>query len=107
MKNYILDNVEIITESGCWIWMLYCAKKGYGSASLPSVKNVIGAHRVSYFIFKGDIPDGMYVLHRCDVPSCCNPSHLWLGSNKDNMQDKCSKGRHRNRYTGKLINSTI
>jgi len=55
------------------------------------------AHRVAWTVTNGLIPKKMNVLHHCDVPSCCNPAHLFLGSQKDNVQDMMSKGRHGSR----------
>ena len=52
------------------------------------------AHRYSWEIHKGPIPDGLFVLHRCDVPACVNPSHLFLGNNQENVDDMMNKGRH-------------
>lgn len=52
------------------------------------------AHRISYVLNCGDIPEGMFVLHRCDIPQCIKPEHLFLGTAKDNSQDMSRKGRH-------------
>ncbi len=65
---------------------------GYGGFGLHGQKR--GAHRLSYEWANGPIPKGMYVLHKCDVPRCVNPSHLFLGTAKDNAQDMVSKGRN-------------
>ena len=69
-------------------------KMGYGGITEDQGSQVsVGAHRVSWKLHKGDIPDGLYVLHQCDVPSCVNPEHLFLGTAKDNAQDAVEKNR--------------
>ena len=80
-----------ITECGCWIWMNSLAGNGYGTIK-TGVKSE-RAHRVSWQLHKGDIPQDMHVLHRCDVPCCVNPDHLWLGTHAQNMLDRDDKGR--------------
>lgn len=87
----IESKVERLTECGCWVWMGAITSRGYGQLQKNNKK--IYAHRASYMAFKGDIPDGMYVCHTCDNVSCVNPDHLFLGSQKDNMQDMKNKGR--------------
>ena len=79
------------TETGCIQWTGSKDKKGYGRYSGAS-KEVL-AHRLAYIMHYGRIPDGLHVLHRCDNPSCCNPQHLFVGTNSDNVADKIAKGR--------------
>ncbi len=81
-------------ETGCWDWTASCAGKGYGQIKIPGTRKQDYAHRVSYRINIGEIPEGKYVLHRCDNPKCVNPAHLFLGNAKDNAQDMRDKGRH-------------
>lgn len=80
------------TESGCWEWAFACKdKSGYGQTWWNgSLKR---AHRVSWELHNGPISRGLWVLHRCDNPSCVNPDHLFLGTHQDNMDDKNNKGR--------------
>ena len=65
------------------------SKDGYGTIS------GIKAHRFAWILFVGNIPNGMFVCHKCDNPACCNPSHLFLGNAKDNGRDMSQKGRGR------------
>lgn len=77
----------------CWLWLGGTTDRGYGffSARYPSIK--IGAHKFAYLITRGVIPHKIIVCHECDTPRCVRPSHLFLGTYVDNMQDARSKGR--------------
>lgn len=76
----------------CWMWKNYKDKDGYGQYSVKSYP--IQAHRFSWIHFNGEIPDGLCILHKCDTPACVNPTHLFLGTKRDNAKDMASKQRN-------------
>ena len=78
-------------DKGCWLWVGALNSDGYGSLRMG--KKDGKAHRVSWLVNCGPIPDGLHVLHHCDVPACVRWDHLWLGTHLDNMRDKEAKGR--------------
>lgn len=79
----------------CWEWRGSKDRNGYGHLVGPSGR-IEKAHRVSWQLAHGAIPEGLYVLHRCDNRACVNPNHLWLGTYRDNRLDCVAKGRHAN-----------
>lgn len=102
MKSIALNEKEIArfwnkvktgNKDVCWEWMAARNEKGYGIINIR-YKTVI-ATRVVWTIVNGEIPDGIFVLHKCDNPPCCNPEHLFLGTIRDNAIDMASKGRSR------------
>ena len=80
-----------VTPSGCRIWMGSVNENGYGTVCINQKK--YKSHRVAWMFEYGEIPKGFLVLHQCDVPSCVNPNHLFLGNQRDNMRDMARKGR--------------
>lgn len=78
-------------NTGCWLWDRAATPGGYGHFSLEGRPE--SAHRASWRIYRGPIPTGLFVCHRCDTPSCVNPDHLFLGTGSDNIRDRHSKGR--------------
>lgn len=91
---------KVNKTSNCWLWTGVTRGMGYGMVALRRVDGKQPremAHRLSWQLANGPIPDGLLVLHRCDVPACVNPEHLFLGTTKDNAQDALRKGRLRPR----------
>ena len=88
----LMANVEMIPFAGCWLWTGAIKKDGYGAFQV-GWREQERTHRVAWQVFRGPIPSEQLVLHRCDVRSCVNPEHLFLGTNDDNMADMVAKGR--------------
>lgn len=93
VEEKLWDNIDTSKgDNACWEWQGTRNSGGYGT--LSGNENGLLAHRVAYEILVGEIPKGMFVCHKCDNPPCCNPSHLFLGTPKDNIRDMIDKGRH-------------
>ena len=88
---YFWERVEKLGDDDCWIWGGVKDQHGYGRVHFMT--NKIKAHRVSYEMRFGPIPDGNIIRHKCDNPSCVNPNHLEPGTQKDNAVDMSKRGR--------------
>jgi hypothetical protein len=89
LPDSFINKVEV--TDGCWLWKASKNRKRYGQFQLKRKQML--AHRFVWMCFYGSIPETMQVCHKCDNPSCVNPSHLFLGTNRDNVRDRNAKGR--------------
>lgn len=92
------SKTEVTWPSKCWNWR--GPKYHFGHGVFAFRRKPARAHRISWIIANGEIPEGQLVLHKCDNPACVNPNHLYLGSSKDNNRDMVNRGRQ---YTRKGI----
>ena len=98
LRECFESKIEPCPTTGCWLWTgsLY----GWGHGSLRNGAKLEGAHRVAWQLYRGPIPDGKLVLHMCDVPSCVNPAHLYIGTWADNVRDCLERKRHKGYLAG-------
>jgi hypothetical protein len=86
-------SVDILNQ--CWEWNGARTDRGYGHKVIG--RRHMSTHRLAYEWANGPIPPGLHVLHTCDNPPCCNPNHLRLGTQHENLIDMVRKGRHHNK----------
>lgn len=107
-QQYLENRRLIDSDTGCHNWQLSTDRDGYGICAeiIPSIHR---AHRLSYAVFVGPIPDHKYVLHSCDNPGCVNPEHLFIGNAQINAKDRVAKGRYvgENSSTAKFSDATV
>lgn len=82
-------------NTGCYLWTARCSSYGYGTFrdGRIATRKMWQAHRVAWILYRGEIPTGLSVLHKCDTRQCVNPAHLFLGTRQDNMDDMVKKQR--------------
>lgn len=90
LVNTFFYRISICKETGCWI---FGGQKSQRYSHLDFRYRRISGHHMAWMMYYGDIPRGLHVLHKCDRTKCCNPAHLFLGTQKDNVQDSVRKGR--------------
>ena|SRR3990167_2893186 len=111
VKTKLLRFINIHPHTGCWEWQRARQKRGYGIFKLTGVATV--AHRVSAYVYLGLEPRSkLNVCHKCDNPPCCNPDHLFISTQKDNVRDMFIKGRsnhahHESVNTAKLTKEKV
>lgn len=107
----IMDDLQerfwsrVKTGPGCWVWTGHRNDRGYGVALRKGVR--LRAHRLAWTFTRGPVPRGKMVLHTCDNPPCVRPSHLFIGTNQDNIDDMVAKGRSYRNRASKLTEEKV
>ena len=91
LLQYVFTGIDIDAKTGCWNYMRAVDRKGYGKVYGNGTQTL--AHRFVYSFYNGEIPEGLFACHHCDNPRCCNPDHIFIGTNADNLRDAARKGR--------------
>jgi len=100
-KRRFFEKIDKKSINECWLWKGFRNKKGYGSLMHTKENGQVQAHRASWMIHYGEIPNGLIIMHSvCDNPPCCNPNHLQLGTIALNQQDMVNKGRQKKGNAG-------
>lgn len=102
IEDRLLEKIFINPQTGCWEWLAAKDGKGYGKMGINGKHQQ--AHRLMYELKYGKIPKGMFACHTCDNKSCCNPDHIFIGTNSDNIRDAIMKNRIN---YGKKLNSQL
>lgn len=97
------DKVRV--TDGCWLWIAHTDRAGYGRIWQNNIMS--HAHRVSWELCNGPIPNRLHVLHQCDNPPCVNPDHLALGTHADNMRESAERYRRYNQSGENNVNTTL
>lgn len=91
-RENVAQHVDVSPDTGCWNWKFAMSSNGYGVKGRKG-KTML-AHRVVYEVLRNPIPEGMQALHTCDNPRCCNPYHIFIGTNRDNARECVAKSRN-------------
>lgn len=101
LEDYFLSKIQIL-PNGCWFWLSYRDPNGYARIGIDGTQYL--AHRVSLYLFRNfDLGSELFACHHCDNPSCVNPDHLFIGTQKDNISDCVQKGRLNHRPSPKGV----
>lgn len=92
LRERFEQKYQPVTETGCWLWTASLGPRGYGNFNRAG--SIERAHRVSFELYVGPIPNDLSVLHKCDTPTCVNPAHLFLGTQLENVVDRQMKERN-------------
>lgn len=92
-RDYIASRSVPEPNSGCWLWLGTLNNWGYGRTQVKWTSER-AAHRIAWCAYRGPIPAGTLLRHKCDVPSCVNPDHLLTGTHRENMDDMVRRGRY-------------